>query len=131
MAADQWRKRLNSASIAGCNSLDRCKTKKKKLESPQNDLNTKSCISLEWDRNQKKVVAKREQIGLSLRHLRHFPDSTQHYHRVLADVLTLPSEIFDLENLTEVLSYEVIVVTLLQLLLMSSVCCSHALWDLH
>ncbi|XWS43940.1 hypothetical protein CRYUN_Cryun15aG0001500 [Craigia yunnanensis] len=107
MAADQRRKRLNGASIAGCNSRDQYRTKKKKLESLQNDLNTKSCISLEWDGNQKKVVAKREQIGLSRRHLRPFADSTIHYHRVLADVLTLPHEIFDLENLTEVLSYEV------------------------
>ncbi|XVE84247.1 hypothetical protein DITRI_Ditri16bG0155500 [Diplodiscus trichospermus] len=30
-----------------------------------------------------------------------------HYHRILADVLTLPHESFDLENLKEVLSYEV------------------------
>ncbi|XWS32578.1 hypothetical protein CRYUN_Cryun22dG0001500 [Craigia yunnanensis] len=107
MAADQRRKRLNGASIAGHNPRDQYRTKKKKLESLQNDLNTKSCISLEWDGNQKKVVAKREQIGLSRRHLRPFTDSTIHYHRVLADVLTLPHEIFDLQNLTEVLSYEV------------------------
>ncbi|XP_022774189.1 uncharacterized protein LOC111316504 [Durio zibethinus] len=107
MFADQWRKRLNGASIAGYNSWDRYRTKKKKLESLQTDLNKKSCISLEWDGNQKKVVAKREQIGLSWRHLRPFTDYTLHYHRVLADVLTLPHEIFDLENLAEVLSYEV------------------------
>ncbi|XWS30577.1 hypothetical protein CRYUN_Cryun24cG0130900 [Craigia yunnanensis] len=107
MAADQWRKRLNGAIISGCNSRDQYRTKKKKLESLQNDLNTKSCISLEWDGNQNKVVAKREQIGLSRRHLRSFTDSTLHHHRVLADVLTVPYEIFDLENLTEVLSYEV------------------------
>lgn len=108
MAADQQRKRLNGASIAGCNFKDQYRRKKKKLESLQNDLNTKSCISLEWDGNQKQVVAKRDQIGLSWRHLRPFTDSTIHYHRVLADVLTLPLEIFDFENLTEVLSYEVI-----------------------
>lgn len=108
MAAEQRRKRLNGASIAGCNSWDQNRTKKKKLESPRNDLNTKCCISLEWDGNQKKVVAKREQIGLSWRHLRPFTDSTVHYHKVLADVLTLPHEIFDLENLKRVLSYQVI-----------------------
>ncbi|XVF16097.1 hypothetical protein REPUB_Repub10bG0002000 [Reevesia pubescens] len=107
MAANQRRKRLNGASIAGCNSRDQYRTKKKKIESLQNDLNTKSSISLEWDGNQKKVVAKREQIGLTRRHLRPFIDSTLHYHKVLADVLTLPHEIFHLENLTEVLSYEV------------------------
>ncbi|KAK6267064.1 hypothetical protein QUC31_017901 [Theobroma cacao] len=107
MAADQRRKRLNGASIAGCNSRDQYRTKKRKLESLQNDLNTKCCISLEWDGNKKRVVAKREQIGLSRRHLRPVIDSAPHYHRVLADVLTLPHETFDLENLTEVLSYEV------------------------
>ncbi|XP_039042728.1 uncharacterized protein LOC120181713 isoform X2 [Hibiscus syriacus] len=111
MAADQQRKRLHGASIAGCNSLDRCKTKKKRLklelEPSRNDLNTKCCISLEWDGNQKKVVAKREQIGLSRRHLRPFTESTTHCHRVLADVLTLCPEIFELEDLTKVLSYEV------------------------
>ena len=108
MAADQRRKRLNGVSIAGCNSRDQYRTKKKKLKSLQNDLNTKSCISLEWDGNQKKVVAKREQICLSRRHLRPFIDSKIHYPRVLADVSTLPHEVFDLQNLTEVLSYEVI-----------------------
>ncbi|KAL4363105.1 hypothetical protein GQ457_04G033730 [Hibiscus cannabinus] len=107
MAADQRRKRLHGASIAGCNSLDRYRTKKKKLEPPRNDLNSKCCISLEWDGNQKKVVAKREQIGLSRRHLRPFTESTTHYHRVLADVVTLPHENFELEDLTKVLSYEV------------------------
>ncbi|XVF13823.1 hypothetical protein REPUB_Repub09cG0001500 [Reevesia pubescens] len=107
MAADQRKKRLNGASIAGCNFPDQYRTKKKKLELLQNDLNTKSCISLEWDGNQKKVVAKREQIGLSRRHLKPFIDSKLHYHKVLADVLTLPQEIFHLENLTELLSYEV------------------------
>ncbi|XWS40507.1 hypothetical protein CRYUN_Cryun17cG0000800 [Craigia yunnanensis] len=80
MAADQRRKHLNGASIAGCNSRDQYRTKKKNLESLQNDLNTKSCISLAWDGNQKKV---------------------------LADVLTLPHENFALENLTEAFSYEV------------------------
>ncbi|XP_039008281.1 uncharacterized protein LOC120136256 [Hibiscus syriacus] len=109
MAADQRRKRLHGASITGCNSLDQCKTKKKKLklEPSRNDSNTKCCISLEWDGNKKKVVAKREQIGLSQRHLRSFTESTTHCHRVLADVLTLCPEIFELEDLTEVLSYEV------------------------
>ncbi|XP_039011833.1 uncharacterized protein LOC120140901 isoform X2 [Hibiscus syriacus] len=107
MAADQRRKRLHGASIAGCNSLDRYKTKKKRLEPPRNDLKTKCYISLEWDGNKKEVVAKREQIGLSRRHSRSFTDSTDHYHRVLADVLTLPHEVFELKDLTKVLSYEV------------------------
>ncbi|GMI93946.1 hypothetical protein like AT5G13950 [Hibiscus trionum] len=107
MGADQQRKRLNRASIAGCNFQGQYRNKKKRLESLQNDLNTKSCISLEWDENQKKVVAKRDQIGLSQRHVKPFTDSTKHYNSALADVLTLPNEIFDLDNLTEVLSYEV------------------------
>ncbi|KAL4292003.1 hypothetical protein GQ457_14G005110 [Hibiscus cannabinus] len=107
MGADQQRKRLNGASIAGCNFQVQYRNKRKRLESLQNDLNTKSCISLEWDGNQKRVVAKREQIGLSRRHVKPLTDSTKQYNRVLADALTLPNEIFDLENLTDVLSYEV------------------------
>ncbi|GKV44376.1 hypothetical protein SLEP1_g51568 [Rubroshorea leprosula] len=106
MAADQRRKLLNGATIAACTSSDQHKIKKKKLKSSQNDLIAKSHISLEWDGNHKKVVAKKEQVGISCRHLRPFIDSAPHYHSVLADVFTLPREIFELEDLTQVISYE-------------------------
>ncbi|KAJ9189784.1 hypothetical protein P3X46_001038 [Hevea brasiliensis] len=107
MAADHRRKRLNGSSIAGCSSWEQYKNKKKKLESPKNKLNVKSHISLEWDGNRKKVVAKREQIGLSQNDLRAFVDPAPQHHNILADVLAIPQEIFEVDNLNEVLSYEV------------------------
>ncbi|KDP41864.1 hypothetical protein JCGZ_26882 [Jatropha curcas] len=107
MAADHRRKRLNGASISGCSSWEQYKTKKKKLESPKNELNAKSHISLEWDGNRKQVVAKREQIGLSQKDLRTFIDPAPQRHSIVADVLAIPQEIFEVKNLKEVLSYEV------------------------
>ncbi|KAF2301783.1 hypothetical protein GH714_029202 [Hevea brasiliensis] len=107
MAADHRRKRLNGSSIAGCSSWEQYKNKKKKLESPKNKLNVKSHISLEWDGNRKKVVAKREQIGLSQNDLRAFVDPAPQHHNILADVLAIPQEIFEVDNLNDVLSYEV------------------------
>ncbi|KAG8656046.1 uncharacterized protein LOC110613386 [Manihot esculenta] len=107
MAADHRRKRLNGASIAGCSSWEEYKTKKKKLVSPKNELNIKSHISLEWDGNRKKVVAKREQIGLSQNDLRTFVDPSPQHHNILADVIAIPREIFEVDNLNRVLSHEV------------------------
>ncbi|KAG6748594.1 hypothetical protein POTOM_048523 [Populus tomentosa] len=103
MAADQRRKRLNGASLAGCSSREPYRMKKNKSK---NGLNAKSLISLEWDGNRKKVVAKKEQIGISQRDLMPFVDSVLHYHNPLADVFAVPREIFELQNLAEVLSYE-------------------------
>jgi hypothetical protein len=105
MAADQRRNRLNGASLEGCSSWEPYRTKKKKKS--KHDLNAKSLISLEWDGNRKKVVAKKEQIGISQRDLMPFVDSVLHYHNPLADVFAVPREIFELQNLAEVLSYEV------------------------
>lgn len=110
MAADHRRKRLNGASIAGCSSWEEYKTKKKKLVSPKNELNIKSHISLEWDSNRKKVVAKREQIGLSQNDLRTFVDPSPQHHNILADVIAIPREIFEVDNLNRVLSHEVIII---------------------
>ncbi|KAF5725592.1 hypothetical protein HS088_TW23G00316 [Tripterygium wilfordii] len=106
MVADQRKKRLNGTST-GCSSWDHYETRKKRLESANNDLNTKSHISLEWDDNQERVVAKKEQIGISWRDVRSFVDYAPQCHNILADVVTIPQENFDLENLTEVLSYQV------------------------
>ncbi|XP_042047187.1 uncharacterized protein LOC121793053 [Salvia splendens] len=64
-------------------------------------------ISLEWDSRQKSVVSRKEQIGFSKRHLIPFIEPGPRGHNVLADVVPIPSEIFDLDNLSEVLSYEV------------------------
>lgn len=107
MAADQRRRWLNGASIPGCSSWESSKMKKKKLNSSKSDLDAKSLISLKWDVNQNKVVARREQIGISRRDLRPFIDCVPQCHNVLADVFSLPPEIFKLKNLAEVLTYEV------------------------
>ncbi|CAN6709139.1 unnamed protein product [Malus baccata var. baccata] len=107
MAADQRRKRLNGVIIAGCNSREQHKAKKKSIRLLQDDSNIKPHISLEWDGNQNMVVAKRDQIGISRRTLRPFVDSAFNSHNTLADVFAVPEGIYDLENLEDVLSYEV------------------------
>lgn len=108
MAADQRRKRVNGANIAGHGSREQQRIKRKNLGLVQNDLNMRSHISVEWDGNQKKVVAKREQVGISWRQTKPFINSVANGHKLVADVLTVPQEIFDLDNLSDVLSYEVI-----------------------
>ena len=107
MAADQRRKRLNGASIVGYGSREQQRAKRKNLGLVQNDFRMRSHISVEWDGNQKRVVAKREQIGISWRQMKPFVNFVSNDHKVLADVLTIPREIFNLDNLSEVLSYEV------------------------
>ncbi|CAK8532943.1 unnamed protein product [Lathyrus sativus] len=105
MAADQKRKRVNGANIVGYGSREQHRTKRKNLGLVPNDM--RSHISVEWDRNKKIVVAKREQIGISWRQMKPFVNYVSNDHKVLADVFTVPQEIFDLDNLSEVLSYEV------------------------
>ncbi|GAU21289.1 hypothetical protein TSUD_286990 [Trifolium subterraneum] len=105
MAADQRRKRLNGASIVGYGSKEQHRTKRKNPGLVQNGM--RSHISVEWDNNRKIVVAKREQIGISWRQMKPFVNYVSKDHKVLADVFTVPEEIFDLDNLSEVLSYEV------------------------
>lgn len=107
MAADQRRKRLLGASIRGSSSRQKHRMKRKDFGLPQNGSNMKSHISLEWDGNQKRVVAKREQIGISWRDVKTFCNPVLHHHNTLADVFDIPQEILKLENLTEVLSNEV------------------------
>lgn len=107
MAADQRRKRLHDASLMGSSSRQQHRLKRKISGLPHNDVSMKSRISLEWDGNKKRVVAKREQIGLSWRDVRPFNDSAPPHQNSLADVFAIPQEIFELENLTGILSYEV------------------------
>lgn len=107
MAADQRRKRVNGASIVGYGSREQHRPKRKNLGLVQNDLRMRSHISVEWDGGQKRVVAKREQIGISRRQIKPFVNFVSNDHKVLADVFTVPREIFDSDNLSEVLSYEV------------------------
>lgn len=118
MAAAQRRKRLNGVSVGGCSPLEQYRMKKSKLGLPQNGLNSKSNISLQWDESKKKVIAKQEQIGISRRILKPFTDSVSGSKNVLghlADAFSVPQETFELENLTEVLSHEVAISLLLLL----------------
>lgn len=109
MAADQRRKRLNSAGLVGCNAREQYRVKRKPKGLPQYDSNMKSHISLHWDVNQKRVIAKKDQIGISWKNLRPFIDSYPSSQNILADIYDIPPEIHELENLREVLSYEVAV----------------------
>ncbi|XP_068336041.1 uncharacterized protein [Pyrus communis] len=99
MAADQQRK--------GCNSREQHIAKKKNIGLLQDDSDVNSHISLQWDGNQNMVVAKRDQIGISRRNLKPFFDFAFNSFNTLADVFAVPEGIYDLENLEDVLSYEV------------------------
>ncbi|XP_031094302.1 uncharacterized protein LOC115998785 [Ipomoea triloba] len=106
MAADQRKKRMNAVNIVAC-SQDRNGSKKRKLGITGYDLMMRCNVSLLWDEKKKCVVSKNDQIGISRRDFIPFSGSVPHHHNVLADVFTVPQEIFELDNLAEVLSYEV------------------------
>ncbi|XP_056846265.1 uncharacterized protein LOC108815149 isoform X1 [Raphanus sativus] len=105
MAADQGRKRMSSANVIGFSSREHYRAKRKKLDGALRSGDDH--ISLEWDSNRSKVVSKKEQVGLSLRHLREFVDYVPPRRSLLAQVCPVPRETFHLENLSEVLSSEV------------------------
>ncbi|XP_047310821.1 uncharacterized protein LOC124914340 [Impatiens glandulifera] len=105
MAADHRKKRLVAGSIGSSQELRQ--TNKKKVGLFKRGSNKRSNVSLEWDENNKNVVAKREQIGLSRRDLVPFLHLVPSCNFVLADVLSIPQEIFELENLSDVMSYDV------------------------
>lgn len=107
MAADHWKKHLSSASVSGYTSRHQHSVKRKKLASSQCDSSITSTIILEWDDSRKSVVAKKEQVGIAQRDLSPFIDAVPSCHNILADVVNVPQETFDLENLSDVLSYEV------------------------
>ncbi|KAK4417958.1 hypothetical protein Salat_2208500 [Sesamum alatum] len=107
MAADQRKKRVNAASLVGCTSREQYRVNRKKLRVQQHGLDMRPNISLQWDNKRKSVVSKREQIGIRRRHLIPFIEPGPHSHNILADVFSVPEEIFELDNLSEVLSYEV------------------------
>lgn len=100
MAADQRKKRLNAVYP----SHERHKVKRKKLVLSS----IRSNISLEWDDKRKSVVPKREQIGIARRELSAFTGSVPSCYGALADIVTVPRETFELQDLAEVLSCEVI-----------------------
>ncbi|ERN06093.1 hypothetical protein AMTRI_Chr06g192830 [Amborella trichopoda] len=108
MAAGQQKRRLNGASVLHCNILEQHKEKKRKtMELSQGILRMRPHISLGWDKAQNKVIAKREQVGIAMRDLLPYVDPVPQSCKVVADVLSVPEEIYDLDNIVEILSYEV------------------------
>ncbi|KAL2552643.1 hypothetical protein Fot_06262 [Forsythia ovata] len=107
MTADQRKKWLNAANLVGCTSTEQYRVKRTKFELPQYDLNMRSNISLAWDNKKKSVISKKEQIAISQSHLRPFIGDGPRGQNILADVFSVPEDIFDLEDLSKVLSYEV------------------------
>ncbi|XP_020587684.1 uncharacterized protein LOC110029642 [Phalaenopsis equestris] len=102
MAAGRQRKRLESSNLHELRGK-----KKKKIDSSEYILNLRSHIHLEWDNAQKRVVAKREQIGIPWKDMSPFVDSAPKFHSGLADVFSLPKEVFNLDNLMDVVSHKV------------------------
>ena len=108
MAADQRKKkRVNAANLVGCTSHEKYRVNRKKLRVQQHDLNMRPNISLEWDGRRKSVVSRKDQIGFSKRHLIPFIEPGSRGRSILADVVPIPTEIFELDNLSDVLSSEV------------------------
>ncbi|XP_043706300.1 uncharacterized protein LOC122655966 isoform X2 [Telopea speciosissima] len=108
MAAGQQKRRLNATSVVSTYLQEQYRARKRKnLEPIQNVLKINSHIVLKCDENQVNPIARREQVGIAWRDLDPFIESAPHRYTPLADVLSLPPEIFELENLTKVLSYEV------------------------
>ncbi|GJX95670.1 putative nuclear factor related to kappa-B-binding protein, partial [Tanacetum coccineum] len=105
MAADQLNKRSKVSNVAHHSSWELQKTKKTKFS--HHDLNTRSSISLKWDDKKKHVVPKKEQISIARRELTPFLPCVPHRQNVLGDVFAAPSELFELNDLTDLLSYEV------------------------
>ncbi|CAA2987550.1 Hypothetical predicted protein [Olea europaea subsp. europaea] len=107
MMAEKRKKWLNAASSVGCTSTEQYRVKRTKLELQLYDLNLRSNVSLAWDNKKKSVISNKEQIGISRRHLLPFIGDGPQGQNILADVFSIPQDIFDLEDLSEVLSYEV------------------------
>ncbi|XP_039123679.1 uncharacterized protein LOC120260314 isoform X2 [Dioscorea cayenensis subsp. rotundata] len=103
MGAGLKRKRLE-----GHNLHEQCsEKKKKKTKSSDCTLTRRPHTNLQWDDRRERVVAKREQIAITWRDMASFVDSVPKHHSGPADVFPVPPETFTLENLTDVLSYEV------------------------
>ncbi|KAG9158295.1 hypothetical protein Leryth_000426 [Lithospermum erythrorhizon] len=106
MVGDQ-RKNYFTSPIILDGTRDHYKVKRKKTGLSRNDLDMKSYISLKWDDSKMKVVAKTEQVGIPWRELIRFADGILPCDNILADVVIVPPEIFTLDNLADVLTYEV------------------------
>lgn len=110
MAAGQQKKRLNVSSAVSGNLQQYSAKRKKNAESSQALSNMRSRVSVELDEKDIMIVSKREQVGIGWSDLGPFIDSFSKCG--LADVVTIPEETLDLEDMTDVLSYEVYIVIL-------------------
>ncbi|KAL9248909.1 Nuclear factor related to kappa-B-binding protein-like protein [Drosera capensis] len=103
MGADHRKRSLNSTGDLDHGLQEHHRAKTKIFVSQYHYLNQH--ISLKFDVDGKRVIAKTEQIGLSSRHLDPFVSSS-HNKGALADVVAIPSGLFDPNNLKKLVSYE-------------------------
>ncbi|KAJ4812049.1 nuclear factor kappa-B-binding protein [Rhynchospora pubera] len=103
MAAGQQKRRLSNSNLH-----DPIKgKKKKKLDSSDYTLSLRPHVDLDWDERRKRVMPRKEQVGLAWKDLAPFVDTVPQPCKGLADVFHVPKEIFGLKDLSNVLSYEV------------------------
>lgn len=103
MAAGQQKRRLSNSNLH-----DPIKGKKKKrLDSSDYTLSLRPHVDLDWDERRKRVMPKKDQVGLAWKDLGPFVDTVPKPCKGLADVFHVPKEIFNLRDLSDVLSYEV------------------------
>ncbi|KAL6639396.1 hypothetical protein ACP70R_023126 [Stipagrostis hirtigluma subsp. patula] len=101
MAAGKQKKRL----INSTNS-EQYRSEKKTKFHPSNCLvSLKPHIGLKWDQYLRRVVAEKEQVGILWSDLAPFIESQKH-RSGLADVISVPPEVFSFQQLSRVLSYE-------------------------
>ncbi|KAH9329366.1 hypothetical protein KI387_001474 [Taxus chinensis] len=109
MAAGQQMRPLNRIHDVSNNGvLEFCSEKMKiNLELSKWFQTMRPHIALEWDDNQRKAVAQKEQVGVTWRHLLPFQDPSSCHSCVdLADVFIVPKELYELKDLKDVLTYE-------------------------
>ena len=89
MAAGQQKKRLASSNL---HDQYRGKNKKQKQQLDPSDyvLNFRYHVQLEWDDSRNKVIANREQVGVTWTDVAHFIDSLHPHYSGLADALSVP-----------------------------------------
>jgi len=81
--------------------------KKKKLDSSACMLKLRSCTYLEQNDAHIQDADNEEQVGITWMNMAPFVDYVPKSHSDLADVISVPEDIFHLDSLSEVLSYEV------------------------
>jgi len=96
-------KKKHSASL----SEQYRRKKKKKLDSSARMLRLSSCTYLEQNDAHMEDVENKKQVGITWMDMTPFVDSIPKSQSDLADVISVPEEIFHLDSLSKVLSYEV------------------------